>query len=421
MHSSDSPATAAAGTLFTPAFWRLCWSTVFFMASFGMLLPELPGFLAELGKPDWVGWIVGLFTVGAFVSRFFSGRMADRAGRLPVMLIGTAVTAISGLLYSVIHGWGGSWGWMAVGVPWSALLFMILRFFHGLSTGFRPLGTTAFLTDIAPLERRGEALGLLGVAGNVGMAAGPALGSVLAVELGYHALFIASSLLGWIALCMTYRLPESLPAARPVQWSDFNVLQGPVVDWAAWPSSLALLAPAISFGAYLTLSPDFVGNLGFEYKGTFNATVVLASVAIRFVAGKASDRHGRLPLLILGSWLLALGMGLLAIADTPALAMGAGVIYGASVGINMPTIFAWTADLASPGKVALALGTMLMALEVGIGAGAVLSGLFYGGDVGQIPSLFTALSILSAASALPLMAWAWFQRRRRNSPPSSVG
>ena len=87
----------------------------------------------------------------------------------------------------------------------------------------------------------------------------------------------------------------------------------------------------------------------------------------------------------------------------------------------MPTIFAWTADLASPGKVALALGTMLMALEVGIGVGAVASGLLYGGDLGQIPSLFSALSVLAAVSALPLMAWSWVLRRRRNSPPPSVG
>ena len=400
-------------SLFTPAFWTLCISTVLFMASFGMLLPELPGFLAGLGRPDWVGWIVGLFTVGAFGSRFFSGRLADRAGRVPVMVVGTVVTAIAGVLYSVIHEWGADWGWVAVGVPWSVALFLVLRLFHGLSTGFRPLGTTAFLTDIAPLERRGEALGMMGVAGNIGMAAGPALGSVLAVEWGYHAMFLVSSGLGWASLWMTCRLPESLPGARPVQWGDLNVLRGPIVDWAAWPSSLALLAPAIRFGTFFTLSPDFVGALGFQYKGTFNATVVLASVAIRFVAGKASDRHGRVPLLVAGAWLLALGMALLAWADTPAEAVLAGVVYGASVGINMPTIFAWTADLASPGKVALALGTMLMALEVGIGLGAVVSGERFGGDVGQIPHLFAANAWLAVVSALVLMAWAAVSRRSK--------
>ena len=59
-----------------------------------------------------------------------------------------------------------------------------------------------------------------------------------------------------------------------------------------------------------------------------------------------------------------------------------------SIGINMPTIMAWTADLASPGRVALALGTMLMSLELGIGIGAVFSGYQFQGNVGTISSLY---------------------------------
>jgi predicted MFS family arabinose efflux permease len=49
---------------------------------------------------------------------------------------------------------------------------------------------------------------------------------------------------------------------------------------------------------------------------------------------------------------------------------------------------AWTADLARPGRVALALGTMLMSLEVGIGVGAVFSGYQFQGDLSAISSLY---------------------------------
>ena len=149
-------------------------------------MPELPGFLTKLGRPDLIGWIVGLFTIGAFSSRFISGRIADSAGRRPVMLFGTWVTMIAGLGYILI-GWlqpelSSAWR----GVPMVVWLFLLLRFLHGMSTGFRPTGTTAFLTDTTPLNRRGEALGYLGVAGNAGMAGGPALGSWLTVEFGWH-------------------------------------------------------------------------------------------------------------------------------------------------------------------------------------------------------------------------------------------
>ena len=188
------------------------------MASFGMLLPELPGYLAQMGAHHLIGWIVALFTIGAFFSRFVSGRMADRAGRKPVMLFGTAVTALAGFAYIGVARMDN--------VAMAVTGLLVERLLHGLSTGIRPTGTSAFLTDIVPAQRRGEALGYLGVAGNAGMALGPALGSWLAVEFGYDAMFLASSALGMAAYVMTSLLPESLDHARKVQWSDLNVFQG---------------------------------------------------------------------------------------------------------------------------------------------------------------------------------------------------
>ena len=378
-------------------------------------MPELPGFLTKLGRPDLIGWIVGLFTIGAFSSRFISGRIADSAGRRPVMLFGTWVTMIAGLGYILI-GWlqpelSSAWR----GVPMVVWLFLLLRFLHGMSTGFRPTGTTAFLTDTTPLKRRGEALGYLGVAGNAGMAGGPALGSWLTVEFGYDAMFLTSSALGVLALILTLRLPESLPNSRKVRLQDLNVFSGPVLDWSSWPASMALLPVAFAFGAFLTITPDFVDSLGYVYKGSFNTIIVIASISMRLFAGKASDRLGRVPLLIIGSALLAVGMFGLALAQSQLTAALAGVVYGMSIGINMPAIFAWTADLAKPGKIALALGTMLMALEVGIGAGAVFSGHRFAGDVNAIPSLYAISGAFGLVMFVILLA-----ARNRLEDPSRI-
>ena len=83
-----------------------------------------------------------------------------------------------------------------------------------------------------------------------------------------------------------------------------------------------------------------------------------------------------------------------------------------SIGINMPAIFAWTADLAKPGKVALALGTMLMALEVGIGAGAIFSGQRFAGDIAQIPGLYN----ISGAYGLLMFVILLLARNRFQDP-----
>jgi MFS family permease len=350
------------------------------MASFGMLLPELPGYLSSMGAGHLIGWIVALFTVGAFASRFISGRLADLAGRKPVMLFGTAVTALAGFAYIGVA--------RADDVALTVSGFLVVRLLHGMSTGFRPTGTSAFLTDIVPLDRRGEALGYLGVAGNAGMALGPALGSWLAVEYGYDAMFLASSVLGIAAYAMTWLLPETLPHARRVEWSDLNVFKGGVVEKAAWPASFFLLPVAMAFGTFLTVTPDLVEGLGFVYKGSFNTIVVVASVATRLVAGRASDKHGRVELMMVGAVLLAVGMTLFSFATSVPMLVAAGVVYGLSVGINMPTIFAWTVDLAPEGKAATALGTMLMALEVGIGLGAYVSGTWYAADPSVLLPLY---------------------------------
>ena len=71
---------------------------------------------------------------------------------------------------------------------------------------------------------------------------------------------------------------------------------------------------------------------------------------------------------------LAVGMTLFSFASSVPVLLAAGIVYGLSIGINMPAIFAWTIDLAPAGKSATALSTMLMALEVGIGLGSVRLG-----------------------------------------------
>ena len=122
-----------------------------------MIIPKMPAYLTSLGGAEYKGLIISLFTVTAMLSRPFSGKIADKVGRIPVMIIGTSVCVLVSLLYPIISSVAG---------------FLFLRLVHGFSTGFTPTGLTAYLSDIIPANKRGEAMGLLGTAGTVGMAAG---------------------------------------------------------------------------------------------------------------------------------------------------------------------------------------------------------------------------------------------------------
>ena len=380
------------------------------MASFGMIMPELPGYLDLMGAGHLLGYIIGLFTLGALMSRFFSGKIADRAGRKIVMVFGTSVTAIAGFLY-VMLGAVSDYSTGMLGV-W---LFLALRFFHGLSTGFRPIGSSALLTDIVPHDRRGEALGFLGVAGNAGMAGGPAIGSYLAVEWGYDSMFLASSFLGILSLLFTLKLPETLPNSRKVIWSDLNVFKGKNFDIAAWPAALSLLPVALSFGVFLTITPNFVDDLGYKYKGVFNTIIVVASILMRLFAGKASDKYGRKPLLAIGGLFLFVGMGILSIATTQLEAAVGGIVYGLSIGINMPTVFAWTTDLSPKEKIALGIGTTLVALEIGIGLGAFVSGSMFASDPSCLQDLYRFCAYSGGLMAIILFYSTYMRSTNMNS------
>ena len=104
-------------------FGLLCVSNFLFSASFSMMIPELPAYLTQLGGAEYKGLIIALFTLMAGISRPFSGKLTDTIGRVPVMIFGSLVCVVCSLLYPVLTSVSG---------------FLLLRFFHGFSTGFKP-------------------------------------------------------------------------------------------------------------------------------------------------------------------------------------------------------------------------------------------------------------------------------------------
>ncbi|MHC2993852.1 MFS transporter, partial [Pontibacter sp. HJ8] len=176
-------------------FGLLCLSSFLFFSSFNMIIPELPNYITKLGGGEYKGLIIALFTLTAGLSRPFSGQLADKVGRVPVMLVGGTVCILCGFLYPVTG---------------TVAAFLLLRLVHGFSTGFTPTGTAAYVADIIPMERRGEATGLLGLSGSLGMAAGPALGATIANNFSLDTMFYSSSVAAFLSVAVVARMRETL-------------------------------------------------------------------------------------------------------------------------------------------------------------------------------------------------------------------
>jgi MFS family permease len=123
--------------------------------------------------------------------------------------------------------------------------------------------------------------------------------------------------------------------------------------------------------------PDLSDHLGIDNRGTFFSIYVGVSVLVRFVTGQMSDRYGREYMLKIGMISLFIGMIGIALSTTPAMLFASAVIFGLANGINSPTIFAWTIDLANDKFRARATSSLFISLEAGIIAGILLANLVY--------------------------------------------
>ncbi|MCC6459659.1 MAG: MFS transporter [Saprospiraceae bacterium] len=393
MLSSQHPGVSADAPLYTPAFLLLCLSHALFAGSFNMMIPELPAYLTSLGGGEHKGLIIALFTLTAGLSRPFSGKLADSIGRIPVMYIGVIACVVCGVLYPLLASVSG---------------FLILRFFHGFSTGFKPTGSSAYVADIVPMHRRGEAMGILGICFSIGVSASPPLGSWLAQAWGINALFYASSVLAGGSMLILWNMPETLPVRQRFHPRLLRISKDDVFDPLAMPSAIVMVFCYFSYGVILTLAPDLSDAVGVPNRGFIFTIFTLASISTRLFAGKASDRLGREPVLQLAALLIAASMVAFGQAHSPAGLYLAAVLFGLGNGIFSPAINAWTVDLGDPQRKGRAMATMYIALEIAIGGGAAISGWYFANILDRMPAVFYAAAVLSLGGFLYLM----FRKRK---------
>jgi MFS family permease len=374
--------------IYTTQFWLLCISSYLFFASFNMIIPELPAYLTSLGGAEYKGLIISLFTITAGLSRPFSGKLADKVGRIPVMIIGAVVCFLMGLLYPLITTVFG---------------FLALRFFHGFSTGFKPTGTTAYAADVVPVHRRGEAMGIIGMAGNLGMASGPTIGSALASNFTTDLMFYASSVIAILSIIILAGMKETVTEKERFRWDMLKIGRYEIIDPAVMTPSIVMVLCTFSFGMVLTIIPDFSDHLGVDNRGYFFTIFTISSLMVRIVAGRISDRFGRSSVVMVATLLYAAAMVALALADSKGIFFLSGVIFGLGTGMNTPTLFAWTVDLSDPKRRGRAMATVFMALELGITIGALASGWLYANNAANFPATFLSGAILAFLSFIFLL------------------
>ncbi len=204
------------------------------LIGFGIIIPILPLYAKNFGASGLqVGLLMGIFSLMQLVFLPFWGRLSDRIGRRPVLLISIAGNAVSLLICALASDY------------WT---LFVARLFAGVCSSNISVAN-AYIADSTELEHRAKGMGKIGAARGIGFVLGPALGGGLA-EFGTSIPFYGATLLALLNLASAYFfLEESLPARLEGEHagkSRFELLK--IVR------SLKNLRALIALGAFQTLA-----------------------------------------------------------------------------------------------------------------------------------------------------------------------
>lgn len=178
--------------------------TVFIdMVGFGIVIPVLPLYAERFhASPVAIGWLTGIYSGMQIIFTPILGRLSDRFGRRPVLMLSLAGTAV---------------GFVMMGLAHSLTLLFAARIFAGITGGNISI-PQAYIADVTTPETRSKGMGMLGAAFGLGFTFGPMIGGIMS-RLSYSAPFyFAAALAAANVVLLYFILPESLPKehrARP--------------------------------------------------------------------------------------------------------------------------------------------------------------------------------------------------------------
>ena len=247
---------------------------------FGLILPLLPYYATRFGASAFmIGLLTASYPAAQIIGSPILGRMSDRFGRRPILMVSIAGTAVSFLI---------------LGSASALWLLFAGRILDGL-TGGNFTVAQSYITDVTTAEDRARGLGLTGAAFGLGFIIGPALGGLLS-QWGYGLpAYVAAAVATLNVLLVALFLPESLTEERKAELAAqprggitlkrlIDALRRPLFGDALelrflFGVAFATFQTMFSLWAlkHLSLSPQAIGLL-LAYVGILSVVVQLALI-----------------------------------------------------------------------------------------------------------------------------------------------
>jgi len=368
----------------------LCAISNFFQGTAFNLYLHVPGFLAELGaSPVVIGWIFAVTSGVAIAVRPGIGSLMDRRGRRMLILAGNALNVLVTALYLTIDqiGW-----WVYV-----------VRMLHGVAeaTLFTVLFTYA--ADRVPRSRLTEGLALFGVSGMLPISIGGLLGDWILARADYTALFASAFAFSVVAAIVALPLRDAPPApfedgsAGPRGFLATLRQYDLMPLW--WITTIFFLALS---GIFIFLK-TYVMTRGVGSVGGFFTAYTAVAIGLRLGLGWLPDRIGPVRVLTPSVLAIAVGVGVLAFAETGREVMVAGALCGLGHAYTFPILSGLVVSRAGDRDRGAAL-----AIYTGIAdVGAVIGGPVFGVIVDRVGygAMYGLVAVVIAAGLCVFLPW----------------
>ena len=341
-------------------YWTI-WTTVALdLIGFGIVVPILPRYAERFGASGLtVGFLFASFSLAQFVMAPVLGRLSDRIGRKPVIVISLLGTAV------------GSFVTGAAGALWVLFLGRVIDGGSGASLAV----AQAAVADIAPPPDRPRLMGMLGAAFGIGFVVGPAFGGLAALG-GSHVPFYVAGVLATVnAIAAWVRVPETKPeGASAVDRGRSRHALSPALARLA----LVGLVTTVAFTAFeATFALLGHHRFGFGEKGA--ATVFLGVGLILVLVqgrlyGDIAKRAGVHTVYVAGVALLVVGLVVTAVATVWASLVVALVLLSLGQGVASPSISTLVSEAAPAHQRGEAMGYQQSATAIGRIVGPPVAG-----------------------------------------------
>jgi MFS family permease len=349
--------------LVTRPFVAVTVATGAFFVYVGMLVPLLPAFIEdELGAGELgVGLSISAFALAAILVRPLIARLIETHGRRVVMVGGSLLAGVAGLLCATVD---------------SLLSLLALRAIAGIGEAALFVGAATSIADMAPPDRRAEAASYFSVAVFGGIGIGPVIGEAVLADDRFQLAFVVAAGFTVLAALLSLAVPHRIETAV----DDADASAEPRVGLARFfhPAAvgpgLVLASGIAAFSVFSAFLPEHAKSIGLGGSGGLFVVYSIVCLVLRVAGARLPERLGARRSVSIAFVTIAVALAGLAAFPAAWALWSAAAVIGVGMAFMYPSLMALTVNRVDERERPAAISSFTMFFEIGTVAGGIALG-----------------------------------------------